>query len=380
MAKIAKRRDRWIIDFYDTKGKRRWITLPKGSTKRRAKEKLREIEDQIKSGVYMPKNKMPLFKGVANDWIEIKRPDIRPSTLEMYQGHIRNHFSDFADIPIDRISTAKIERFISKRRIAGMNINTLRKLIVSFNQIFKYAVRHKYISENPVTNAERPKRQQHDKKPEIKVLNPEQINLLLDAVDDPKYKTFFMLAIMSGARQGELLGLKWSDVYWDDNQIHIQRSFNHNRLQLPKTESSNRRIDSGPAMMSELKHWRLQSFFSADDHFIFPNLVGKPMCQSHMLSRHFFLSLERAGLHRIRFHDLRHTYASLKIEQGENLVYISKQMGHSSTTVTSTIYAHLINDTNYQSACGLEKMIFEKNGSRMVAKSKKGFTGNPVNP
>ena len=130
MAKIAKRRDRWIIDFYDTKGKRRWITLPKGSTKRRAKEKLREIEDQIKSGVYMPKNKMPLFKGVTNDWIEIKKPDIRPSTLEMYQGHIKNHFSDFADIPIDRISTAKIERFISKRRIDGMNINTLRKLIV----------------------------------------------------------------------------------------------------------------------------------------------------------------------------------------------------------------------------------------------------------
>jgi integrase len=85
-------------------------------------------------------------------------------------------------------------------------------------------------------------------------------------------------------------------------------------------------------------------------------------------------------LPRIRFHDLRHTYASLKIEQGENLVYISKQMGHSSTTVTSTIYAHLINDTNFESACGLEEMIFEKNGSRMVAESEKGSTGNPVNP
>ena len=173
-----------------------------------------------------------------------------------------------------------------------------------------------------------------------------------------------MLAIMSGARQGELIGLKWSDLDWENNQIHIQRTFNHYRMQLPKTKTSDRKIDLGPAMMNTLKRWRLQSRYSGDDDFIFPNLAGKPMCQSHMLSRHFFPALKRAGLPKIRFHDLRQTYASLKIEQGENLVYISKQMGHSSTTVTSTIYAHLINDNNYESACGLEEMIFEK----MVAK------------
>ena len=133
-------------------------------------------------------------------------------------------------------------------------------------------------------------------------------------------------------------------------------------------------------MINALRRWRLQSDYSGDDDFIFPNQAGKPMCQSHMLSRHFFLTLKRAGLLRIRFHDLRHTYASLKIEQGENLVYISKQMGHSSTTVTSTIYAHLINDKNFESACGLEDIIFEKSGSKMVAKTKKGPTENSITP
>jgi integrase len=291
-----------------------------------------------------------MFKEVADNWLQFKKPDIRPATVEMYEGHIKNHFAGFFLTPINRISTTQIERFISKRRVAGMNITTLRKLIVTLNQIFKYAVRHQYISENPVTNAERPKRQQQDKKPEIKVLNPQQINSLLDAVDDPEYNTFFMLAITSGARQGELIGLKWSDVFWNDNQIHIQRSFNHNRMQPPKTKTSNRKVDIGPAMMNALRRWRLQSDYSGNDDFIFPNKAGKPMCQSHMLSRHFFKALRRAELPRIRFHDLRHTYASLKIEQGENLVYISKQMGHSSTTVTSTIYAHLINDKNFESA------------------------------
>ena len=116
------------------------------------------------------------------------------------------------------------------------------------------------------------------------------------------------------------------------------------------------------------------------DDLIFPSRVGKPMCRSHMLSRHFFQALVAAELPRIRFHDLRHTHASLMIEQGENIDYISKQMGHSSPVVTSTVYAHLINDKNYKSACGLEEVILEKNGSKTVAESEKGFTGNSVNP
>jgi integrase len=364
MACISKRRGRYILDFYDHNGKRRWITLPAGTTKKKAKEKLREVEDQIARGVFIPDKKIPMFKEVAIDWLQFKKPDIRPATVEMYEGHIKNHLLGFASTPINRISTKQIERFISKRRIERMNITTLRKLIVTLNQVFKYAVRHQFMNENPVTNAERPKRQQHDKKPEIKVLNPKQINSLLDAVDDPKYNTFFMLAIISGARQGELMGLKWSDVYWNDNQIHIQRSFNHNLIQPPKTKTSNRKVDLGPAMMNALRRWRLQSDYSVNDDFIFPNRAGKPMCQSHMLSRHFFPALKRAGLPKIRFHDLRHTYASLKIEQAENLVYISKQMGHSSTTVTTTIYAHLINDKNFESACGLEEIIFKKDGSK----------------
>jgi integrase len=380
MATISRRRNRWVIDFYDTQGKRRWITMPKGSPKKKAKEKLREIEDQVKRGVYIPKSKMPLFKSVAETWLEIKKPDVRPATWEGYEGHIKNHFDEFKGIPIDRITTASVEKFISARRVEGMNLSTLRKLIVTLNQIFKYAVRHQYITDNPVTNAARPKKQKRDHKQEIKPLNPDQINALLGSVDDLKYNTLIRLAVFSGARQGELLGLKWSDVLWNENQIEIQRSFNHGRMQLPKTETSRRRIDLGPAMMKALKRWRLMSRFSDDSDLVFPSEVGNPMCQSNLLNRHFFPALTAAELPKIRFHDLRHTYASLKIEQGENIVYISRQMGHSSPVVTSTIYAHLINDTNYESACGLEEMIFEKNGCKVVAATKKGPAEKSASP
>ncbi len=89
-----------------------------------------------------------------------------------------------------------------------MNITTLRKIIVTFKQVMNYAVRHKYIDYNPVRDAERPKGQGGIEKKGIKILTPVEINAFLEETEDQKYRTLFMLAIMSTARQGELLGLK----------------------------------------------------------------------------------------------------------------------------------------------------------------------------
>ena len=87
MACIAKRRGRYIVDFYDTYGKRRWSTMSKGTTKKKATEKLREIEDQLRRGIYLSDKKIPNFKQVAKDWIEHKKPNLRFSTWSVYEGH-----------------------------------------------------------------------------------------------------------------------------------------------------------------------------------------------------------------------------------------------------------------------------------------------------
>ena len=93
-----------------------------------------------------------------------------------------------------------------------MNILALRKILITLNQILAYAVRHGYIDYNPTRDAERPRGQGEVEDKPIRILNHDEINDFLDEVDDPKYKMLFRLAIMSGARQGELLGLKWSDI------------------------------------------------------------------------------------------------------------------------------------------------------------------------
>ena len=156
MACIAKRRGRYVIDFYDNQGKRRWKTLPIGTTKKKARESMREIEDQVARGIYLPDKKIPLFSRVAEDWLEYKKPNLRQSTWSVYEGHTRNHFHDLDDLKINRISTIKIEKFIGDRQNQGMNISTIKKILVTLGQIMAYAVRHKYIDYNPVRDAERP--------------------------------------------------------------------------------------------------------------------------------------------------------------------------------------------------------------------------------
>jgi integrase len=101
--------------------------------------------------------------------------------------------------------------------------------------------------------------------------------------------------------------------------------------------------------MTALRRWRLQCPVS-DLNLVFPNEAGQPINHNNMINRYFVKGLEDAELETIRFHDLRHTYASLLIEQGENIKYIQTQLGHSSPTVTLNVYAHLMKDTNQGAA------------------------------
>jgi len=370
MACIAQRRNRYVIDFYDNQGKRRWKTLPKGITKKKAREAMREIEDQLARGIYLPDKKVPIFSKVAEDWLEYKKPNVRHSSWKMYEMLLRRHLSEFNDLKINRVTVTKVESFISNKQADKMNLSTLRRIITTFNQVMKYAVRHRYIDYNPARDAERPRDQGGEEKLHIRILVPEEINVFLDAESDLKYKTLLRLAIFSGARQGEILGLKWTDVDWFNNQIHIQRTYNHGKWYRPKSKTSNRRIDLGPTIMSELKKWKLACPPSNLD-LIFPNETGNPLDQSNMLKSCFYPCLKKAGIERIRFHDLRHTYASLLIEQGENIKYIQNQLGHSSPTVTLDVYAHLMKPTNQESACKLENTVFGTSGSKMVAAKEK---------
>ena len=160
--------------------------------------------------------------------------------------------------------------------------------------------------------------EESDESSTIRILTTSEINAFLNATSDDKHWTLFRLAIMSGARQGELLGLKWSDIDWENSQIHIQRTLNNQAWYIPKTKTSNRKIDIGPDTMSMLKKWKLACLPNSLN-LVFPNEAGNPINHNNMVNSYFNPALKKAGLSKIRFHDLRHTFASLLIEQGENI-------------------------------------------------------------
>lgn len=358
MAKVAKRRDRYILDYYDHEGCRKRRTMPKGTTKKAAQDELDAIRKSLHGGYYVPVTEIPTFEAMAGEWLELKETKIRSSTWSVYEGHTRNHFNEWLDFRINQITIEMVDHFIIDRQKSGMNISTLRKILVSLRQIFTLAVKRGYCVRNPMDYADMPTSQgkeSDDKK--IQVLSLEEIARLLDAVSDQKHQVLFSLAIFSGARQGELLGLKWSDILWEDSQIHIQRSFNNQTFYDTKTKGSNRKIDIGPVMLAKLKDWKL-ACPPGDLDLVFPTATGNPTNHNNMVNRFFNPALEAAGLKKIRFHDVRHTYASLLISQGENIKYIQVQMGHSNPTVTLNVYAHLMEDKNQGSARRLEGAIF----------------------
>jgi integrase len=248
MAKVVKRQTddghRWVLDFFDQEGKRQRITMRKGKTRSDAEKELAAKLDEVDNATFVSKKAVPLFSKVTTDWLEVKKSNLRESTYSIYEGHTKNHFPEFASRKIRGISVADVERYISKRQQEGMPIATLRKILVTLNQIFNYAVRHKYLVMNPLSVAERPRDDQNAVQTKsaagkMPILTPDQIKSFLSAVENQKYRVLFQLAVFSGCRQGELLALKWKDIDWTASQINIRRTFNHQKFfhQKPRLHS-----------------------------------------------------------------------------------------------------------------------------------------------
>ena len=395
MACITKRRGRYVIDCYDQNGKRYRKSMKADATKELARKELREIEAKIERRTFLHDKKAPLFSKVKAEWLEHKKQFLRENTWETCEANSRIHFDSLDNLRINQITIATIEKFITElqnkpRSTAAtrkpdfiptgeekkISLSTMRKILVTLNQIMAYAVRHRLIDYNPVRDAERPRSQgKEGQEKAISILTPEQIRNFLEAVTDQEYKTLFLTAIMTGARQGEMLGLKWSDIDFQKKQISINRTFNSGRFFTPKTKGSKRNIDLAPMLIRELAAWQLICSGRNND-LVFPNEAGEPMNYSNMVNRYYKKALKAAGIPQIRFHDLRHTYASLLLAQGENIKYVQNQLGHSSPTVTLNVYAHLMKKENQEAACRLESTIFEGTGHNLVTNKKEGLTIN----
>jgi len=343
---------RYVLDYYDQNGKRHYQAMPKGATKKEAEAAEAEIISAISRGVYIPSKKIPVFREVCKEWLAYRQPTLRASSFRTYEIYIGKHFTAFDSLKVNMLTTARLESFISDKQKEGMPIKTVRYIRGLLNQILSYAVRHRYIERNPLSDTERLRGSSEQKG---SFLMPDEINRLLNTEGDPMYNTLFKLAVFSGARQGELLGLRWCDVSFNDKQIRIERSFNHGAVYEPKNRTSRRKIDLGDDVMLMLREYRKTNLHN---DLVFCDKKGKHL-QGETVRKHFRKALKKADLPVIRFHDLRHTFASLLIHQGENIKVIQTQLGHSTPTQTLNTYSHLMKNPDSDIAGRLEKAVLK---------------------
>jgi len=404
---VVKRRGKWVLDYYDQHGIRRWETTQ--GNKKEAEVLLAHRLLEIGKGNYLsPTERKIPFSKLTTQWLDSRGAKIRPATIGQYRNHVDKHLSPFfGSILIERIDMPLVEAYISRkdkeRKEAGaikvkavaesrpltleeradvhgvIGIVTINKTLTTLGTILKYAVKAKLLDSNPISLVDRPKLEAleySEDKEMVQFLTPEQIRPFLNKANPGLYQTLFTTAIMTGMRQEELLALRWGDVDWVSGQILVRRTLSRDngewKFYEPKNKTSRRNIDVDQSHLLELKKWRLKLGKSELDDLVFPSPSGGPLHRSTLYKRGFLPAIRKSGVPRIRFHDLRHTYASLLIDQGEHPKYIQVQMGHSSINMTMDVYGHLMDKVNVASANKLAKTVLgefvEESSSKSVAR------------
>ena len=288
-----------VFRFKDPKTKRKkqkWIAAGK---KKDAEEKLAELMKDINSGTYRDIKKAT-FAEFSQRWLNIyAEMKTKPSTFRSYRDIINNHLIPYmGDYFLRDIDTAMLQEYVALR-FKKVKPKTVINELVPVKEMFRHAVKWGYLKINPAEGVERPRIE----KEEMEILVPEEIKLFLEHVT-LKYRTFFLTAILTGLRRGELLGLQGQDIDWDHNQIHVRRSLWKGQIVSPKTKASVRRVDMTPTLAQELRRHKFSCSIEGSD-FVFRNSEGKPHDPDSLVKRQFLPALERAGVKRVRFHDLR---------------------------------------------------------------------------
>jgi integrase len=232
----------------------------------------------------------------------------------------------------------------------GVGVYTIRKIHTLLHSALELAVKTGKIGHNPASFARPPKEPSH----EMAILNESQVSQLLVAAQGHRFEALFHLAVISGMRQMELLGLKWNDLDWVKQTLKIERQLNRPdgnglKFSAPKTRHGRRSIVLGNKSIEVLRaHYerqqevRLTVGRAWQEHgLIFTTSLGTPIHPRNLV-RDFKRLLRDAGLPIIRFHDLRHTAASLLLNQDIPVITVSRRLGHAKASITLDIYGHLI--------------------------------------
>lgn len=350
----------------DETGKRRQIKRRGFRTEKEAMREMRKILQQIDENTYIKRNKVKYVDFLEGEWLDSKALKLKHVTLNTYKNNIKNHISPyFKNNDISKITTQMIEKFYTylsvEKGLAERTILDIHKVIKSS---YKTAVKRRYVGSNPVVDAEVPK----VPRKEMLVWDLSEATRFLDKTHESKLYIAFLLALTTGMRQSEILGLRWKDINWEEGALNVRQTLSHDGKKLikeTKTKSSSRTISLTEKAINELKLHKkkmLKEKFSMGEDYTDMDLVvctkhGTPVNPRNLL-REFYRLMKKAKVSKIRFHDLRHTVATLMLSQGINPKIVKEILGHSDIRVTLDTYSHVLPSVHKETAKQYGEMLF----------------------
>jgi len=368
-------------------GGRRRATNRRFKLRKDAQDWLSHLNVAVSDGVFRELKK-GTFAEYAEHWKMTHMVDYKPNTVRSYLGMLDIYLIPaFRYYPIATISSAEINRMKADLHRCGKSPGSIRNILSFLSKIMKHAISDGYIRHSPLEGVEKPP---PSKKQAGKAIPPENIRRL-ETLAEGVIRLLFLAAVLTGLRRSELFGLGWEHIDWEANVIHIRRALYQHygkwreerggeafEFIEPKTEKSRRDVDLSPRLKKELQQlWISQG--RPTEGLVFHRPDGRPYDAGNE-TRHWTQLQEIAGLgryeevtkldkngeekiHKIfrreyRWHDLRHTFGSLKLRQGEDLVYVSHQLGHSNVSTTADIYAHVIKARRPEAAAKTDELVF----------------------
>ena len=346
--------------------RRRLFETVKSSRKSDAQRRLNELLVGLEKGVYAPPGRLTLAEHLHNWLTGYVKSNCSPRTFDGYESIIERHLvPTLGHIQLKHLQPQAIQSYYGKA-VEKLSARTVHHQHRVLSQALKYAVRQGYLGRNPCELVDPPS----PRKKLMRTLTPSEVEVLLDTAKDNYYYPVIYTAVSTGLRQAELLGLRWRDIDLFMLSISVsQVLYKRGKVctfKEPKTAHSRRRVAMTPKLALFLRDYQadrerlyqgLGKQLALDD-LVFASVKGKPL-DPGVVSHNFSRMAKRAGLGAVRFHDLRHTFASLMLLRGAKSKVISEALGHASVGFTMDVYSHIIEGMQADAMALLDEVLPE---------------------
>jgi integrase len=349
--------------YFAPDGKRRYVSAKNKGDAQRA---LRQAMADADRGLVFEAGNLTVEE-YLNRWLtDSVQNTVRNTTFERYEQITRKHIvPEIGRAKLKALTPAHVRGIYRKKLEAGLSARTVQYIHVTLHKALKQAVRDGLVPRNS-TEAVKPPQVRRE---EIHPLTSEQVKTLFEAAKGDRLEALYILAVTTGLRQGELLGLKWDDVDMESSALQVRRTLTTAKggavLSAPKTKGSRRTVRLSQTALEALRSHLARQLEEIDrvgslwreNSLIFASEVGEPLNRHDLTLRRFKPLLRRAGLPEIRFHDLRHTCATLLLSKNVNPKIVSEMLGHATIAITLDTYSHVLPTMQESAAKAMEDAL-----------------------